>query len=228
MLDAEAYLSSLISLLRRQYGPRLVYVGLQGSYLRGEATERSDLDVMVVVEDLGVADLDAYREAIRSLGDFERSCGFICGREELACWNPLEICHLLHTTKDYYGALSGLVPPYTREDIRGFVKISVNNLYHELCHRYVHASPERNTAALPETYKGVFFILQNLHYLETGAFFPTKALLLPRLTGTDKAVLETAIRLRDSGEYDFAACYGLLFSWCRETIRRLSELGTPL
>lgn len=224
MLNAEAYVTSLIPLLRRQYGPRLAYVGLQGSYLRGEATEESDLDIMVVVEGLCVADLDAYREAILSLGDFERSCGFICGKEDLACWNPLEICHLLHTTKDYYGALSGLVPAYTREDVRTFVKLSVNNLYHELCHRYIHASSERNLAALPGTYKGVFFILQDLHYLETGAFLPTKGLLLPRLAGKDKAVLETALRLRQGGEYDFAACYGLLFSWCRETLRRLSKL----
>ncbi|MBQ9141799.1 MAG: nucleotidyltransferase domain-containing protein [Lachnospiraceae bacterium] len=30
-----------------EFGDRLLYVGLQGSYLRGEATESSDIDIMV-------------------------------------------------------------------------------------------------------------------------------------------------------------------------------------
>ena len=35
MLDLSAYLADLIARLRAQFGPRLLYVGLQGSYLRG-------------------------------------------------------------------------------------------------------------------------------------------------------------------------------------------------
>lgn len=73
VLDAEAYLSRLIALLRQQYGERLLYVGLQGSYLRNEATESSDIDLMVVVDGLSVADLDRYRETILSMGDYEKS-----------------------------------------------------------------------------------------------------------------------------------------------------------
>ena len=50
MFDLQSYLSRLLSLLRRTFGPRLVYLGLQGSYLRGEATENSDIDVMAVID----------------------------------------------------------------------------------------------------------------------------------------------------------------------------------
>ena len=64
VLNVEAYISQLIVLLRQEYGARLLYVGLQGSYLRNEATETSDIDLMVVVDGLSVADLDRYREAI--------------------------------------------------------------------------------------------------------------------------------------------------------------------
>ena len=42
MVNIQAYLQALITALRRAYGERLVYVGLQGSYLRGEAGEDSD------------------------------------------------------------------------------------------------------------------------------------------------------------------------------------------
>ena len=64
MFDVQSYLERLTALLREAYGERLVYVGLQGSYLRGEATEESDIDVMAVVDDLSQSDLDAYRRAI--------------------------------------------------------------------------------------------------------------------------------------------------------------------
>ena len=48
MIDMETYMRQLIDNLRHQFGKNLLYVGLQGSYLRGEATESSDLDVMVI------------------------------------------------------------------------------------------------------------------------------------------------------------------------------------
>ncbi len=139
MIDIENYIWQLIELLKQQFASRLLYVGLQGSYLRGEATESSDIDIMVVIDVLGVSDLDAYRTAIQSLEHFDKSCGFICSKEDLANWNPLEICHLLNCTKDYFGVLGELVPTYSENDIRNFIKMSVNNLYHEICHRYIHA-----------------------------------------------------------------------------------------
>lgn len=221
VLNVEAYISQLIVLLRQEYGARLLYVGLQGSYLRNEATETSDIDLMVVVDGLSVADLDRYREAIILMGDYEKSCGFICGKTDLAHWNPLEICHLLHSTKDYYGTLEDLVPQYTQENIRDYIKVSVNNLYHEICHRYLHSSREKNLAQLPCTYRSVFFILQNLFYLEHGVFVQTKAELLSLLSGEDRSVLDTAMQLAQGGKYDFPAAFSLLFSWCQDTMKKL-------
>lgn len=131
----------------------------------------------------------------------------------------MEICHLLHTTKDYFGRLESLVPPYTRQDVRSFVKLSIGNLYHEICHRYVHASTEHNIAALPGSYKGVFFILQNLHYLETGHFIGTKKELLASLTGQDRLVLEQSAILARGEAYNFDEAFALLHSWCQNKLR---------
>lgn len=218
MFNANEYIEKLTELLRAAYGERLCYVGLQGSYLRGEATENSDIDVMVVIRDITVSDLDEYRKAVLSLDNFDKSCGFICGVEDLENWNPLEICHLLNTTKDYYGKLSLLVPAYTGGDIRAFIKMSVGNLYHEICHRYIHASRERSIEALPFSYKSVFFILQNLYYLENGVFVGTKKELLSLLEGKDKFVLESVLNIGNS--FDFDEKFNLLFSWCKETLNR--------
>lgn len=132
MFQPNAYISSLIVLLKEAFQDRLLYVGLQGSYLRGEATEHSDIDVMVVIDQMTVADLNVYRNANASLPEVNKSCGFICGAEELRHWNPLEICHLLNTTKDYCGMLADLVPSYTEHDVIAFVKMSLGNLYHEI------------------------------------------------------------------------------------------------
>lgn len=219
MLKAEEYIQTLTEYLKTEYKERLVYIGLQGSYLRGEATENSDIDIMVVIRDITVADLEAYRNIILRLPDYDKSCGFICGKEELLNWNPLEICHLLHTTKDYYGTLSEHVPEYSEFDVRAFVKLSLGNLYHELCHRYIHTSKENNISCLPFTYKSVFFILQNIHYLESGNFIATKQELLKVLCGTDKSVLDTAMSISDGNEFNFDEVFSLLFTWCKEKLK---------
>ena len=219
MVDIESYIGRLIVLLRDRFGERLTYVGLQGSYLRGEATDTSDIDIMVVIDGLSVSDLEAYRTAIEALEYVDKSCGFICSKADVANWNPLEICHLLNCTKDYFGVLSELVPVYSDADIRNFVKLSVNNLYHEICHRYIHADREKSVAKLPGTYKGVFFILQNLYYLTHGKFVATKAELLQVLEGKNRAVLERSISLNNGGVYDFAESFELLFTWCQETLK---------
>lgn len=219
MVNIESYISQLTALLKARFGGRLLYVGLQGSYLRGEANENSDIDIMVILDRLNVSDLDDYRGILQSMEDYDKSCGFICGKDDLANWNPLEIRNLLGSTKDYFGKLSDFVPSHSREDLRNFVKMSLNNLYHELCHRYIHADARKNAAALPGTYKGVFFILQNLHCLRTGEFVDTKAQLLQALEGRDKAVLERAMAMKQGENFDFAGSYDLIFHWCRDNLQ---------
>ena len=221
MLNAKRYLEDLPAVLREKFGERLVYVGLQGSYLRGEATEESDIDIMVVVEDLQVEDLAEYRAAIEGLECPEKSCGFLCGKEDLLRWNPLEICHLLHTTEDHVGVLAELVPKFTREDATNFVKLGVNNLFHEICHRYIHGSREKNETRLAGSYRQVFFLLQNLYFLESGKFLPDKRSLQGALTGEDRRVLETAMALQTGQPVEFDRAFSELFRWCKGVLERL-------
>jgi len=222
-VNIDGYMETCIDRLKQHFGVRLIYVGLQGSYLRGEATESSDIDVMAVIAGLSVQDLDDYRAIIQALPYADRSCGFICSRQDLACWNPLEIAHLVHSTRDYVGTLCDLVPKYTREDVRNFVRMSLNNLYHELCHRRVHRGQARSLEALPAVYKGVFFILQDLHYLRTGVFIGTKAALLEQLQGKDRDVLACALALSCGGACDLEASFEQLFAWCQEALKSLAE-----
>ena len=219
----DEYIDELIILLKDAFGERLMYIGLQGSYLRNEETENSDIDIMAVIDNLSVEDLKTYQKALVSIGNFDKSCGFICGKADLEHWNPLEICHLLNTTKDYYGELKKLVPAYTIEDERNYVKLSLNNLYHEICHRYIHADREYNVIKLPITCKSVFFIMQHLYYLSSGNFIPTKRELLECVRDEDKLVLELSISLQDHTDYDFDRAFLALFNWCQNALLRLYD-----
>mgnify|MGYP001048591860 FL=1 len=215
------YVDELIILLKDAFGERLMYIGLQGSYLRNEETKNSDIDIMAVIDNISVEDLKTYQKALVSVGNFDKSCGFICGKADLEHWNPLEICHLLNTTKDYYGELKNLVPAYTIEDERNYVKLSLNNLYHEICHRYIHADREYNVIKLPITCKSVFFIMQHLYYLKSGNFISTKRELLERVQDEDKIVLELSISLQDHTDYDFDRAFFVLFHWCQNALLRI-------
>ena len=207
---------------REVFGDRLLYVGLQGSYLRGQADGNSDIDVMVVIDRFSAKDMDLYRNILKLIGNYERSCGFICGREELTHWNPLEICQLRFTTKDLYGTLSDFLPFASGEDEINYVKLSLGNLYHEICHRYIHSDRTGNAAAFKGTCKAVFFLVQNLYYLETGSFVLTKKGLKEMVSKEDREVLELA-ELPD--EFDFGQAFSVLFEWCQHVFIRVGRLA---
>ena len=220
MFDLDSYLNALILSCRAAFGERLLYVGLQGSWLRGEAHEDSDIDVMVILDRFSVPDMDRYREILKRIGFYERSCGFVCGRDELLRWNPLEVCQLRHTTKDLLGVLTDHLPSATWEDEVNYVKLSLGNLYHELCHRYIHADRERNVAAFRGACKCVFFLIQNLHYLETSHFILTKKELKEAVSAEDRRVLELG-ELTDG--YDFDQAFSVLFAWCQSAFLRVEQ-----
>ena len=98
----------------------------------------------------------------------------------------------------------------------------MGNLYHELCHRYIHRDRERNIAAFRRTCKGVFFLMQNLHYLESGRFVLTKKDLKEAVSAKDRRVLKLA-ELPDG--FDFDQAFSVLFAWCQAVFTRLEMLG---
>ena len=221
MIDLQAYLTNLISECRSVFGSRLLYIGLQGSYLRGEATESSDIDIMVLIDRLTVSDMDVYREMLRRIGHFEQSCGFLCGKDEISRWSHLEVCQLQHTTKDLYGTLIDYLPNATREDEINYVKYSLGNLYHELCHRYIHADREKNVQQFRMTCKYLFFLIQNLYFLESGMFVQTKRALKEQVSAEDREML-CMTELPD--DFDFDHAFSSVFRWCQNAFLRIDRL----
>ena len=221
MFDLDKYLADLILNCRMAFGERLLYMGLQGSWLRGEAHENSDIDIMVILDGFSVRDMDTYRGILKRIGFYEKSCGFICGKDEMKRWNPLEVCQLRQTTKDLVGVLTDYLPPATREDEINYVKLSLGNLYHELCHRYIHADRDKNAARFRGTCKSVFYLIQNLHFLESGCFLLREKDLKAAASEEDRLILELA-NLPDG--YNFDQAFTSLFTWCQRAFVRIERL----
>lgn len=223
IVDINDYTNKLTDTLKSKFGDRLIYVGLQGSYLRGEATSESDIDIMLVLDEIHAKDLATYRQILEELGEYERACGFVCGKEELINWFPEEICHVLHTTSDIYGRLSEIVPSYSKKDIADYIKMSVGNLYHMLCHRRIHSEMEKNVYKLPLAKRDIFFILQNLYFLEDNDFIERKIDVASKVKGIDLQVWESFSEEITYENLD--RNLDLLLDWCKDVLKRTSEIG---
>ncbi len=228
MIDINDYCGRLKRELLSHFGESLRYMGLQGSYLRGEATEESDIDIVVILDRLTTEDMDLYRNIIQKIGSFEKSCGFICSAEDMKNWTPLEVCHLRHSTKDIYGDLSDFLPEWNMNDEVNFIKMSLNNLYHELCHGYIHGEREKQKYKLVYYYKSAFFILQNIHYLETyrngkAEFVQTKSLLTEKLRGDDNRIMEVLLDLINGKQIDFNSYFELILHWCQRKMATIDR-----
>ena len=57
MIDITAWMQNFLQTLNETFVNRVWFVGLQGSYGRGEATETSDIDIVVILNELSSTDI---------------------------------------------------------------------------------------------------------------------------------------------------------------------------
>ena len=103
------------------------------------------------------------------------------------------------------------------------MKLSLGNLYHELCHRYIHADRETNILRFRSTCKSLFFLIQNLHYLESGTFAVTREELQKLVSQKDLAVLRIAKKPDDD---NFDQDFECVFLWCQKAFIRIDLLDS--
>ena len=194
MIQPDQWMNELTQKLKSRFSERLLFVGLQGSYQRGEAHEASDIDAVVILDALSIEDIAVYRALLQSMPESDKACGFIAGRQELFHWAKHELFQFEQDTHAYYGNLQLLLPPIERQDIAVSAKISACNLYHAVCHAAIHDSDPAE--ALKGMYKGAFFLLQLDYYLNHGTYIHTKKELLPKLNGEEQKILSISMDWR--------------------------------
>ena len=80
-------------------------MGLQGSRARKEANENSDIDIVVILDNLSINDLKTYKEIISSLEHNNLFCGFISGMQEIKNWEKSDLFQFYFDTLPIYKSL---------------------------------------------------------------------------------------------------------------------------
>ena len=86
MIDVYSWMNELVKALEFKFADRLWFVGLQGSYARGEATDKSDIDAVVILDEVTVSDIESYSKILDTLPYRELACGFFSGKDEIFNW----------------------------------------------------------------------------------------------------------------------------------------------
>ena len=103
MIDISTWTDQFLQALQHNFKDRVWFVGLQGSYGRGEATETSDIDMVVILDQLSAKDIATYNRMLDALPHRELTCGFLSGKQEIAHWEPSDLFQLYYDTTPIKG-----------------------------------------------------------------------------------------------------------------------------
>ena len=177
-MDIAVWMNNFCEKAKECFGNNICFIGLQGSYARGEAGPRSDIDAVLILGKIGPKEISAYRVMLDEMPYREYSCGFFCDRKTLENWEKSDLLQLCLDTVPWYGSLDPLLKRMTEDDARRAVRIGACNLYHGCVHGMIHGNSIERVDGL---YKGAQFVLRMDYYVKNGA--------MPRSTGALADVL---------------------------------------
>lgn len=217
--DIDEWVNLAIEKLQKVFREKLLFVGLQGSYNRGEATSESDIDLVIILDELSFDDLKEYRKIINEMTNKELACGFISGKKELQNWSKTDLFQFFYDTKPLVGNLENIIQSPTIEDIKKSIKTSSEALYHAAVHSFVHST---NFAEdLQSLYKMTFFILQAKYFIKTNTYVKTKNELLECLQGINQEILNICINIKQLNSIEkneLETLYEKLINWTSQNI----------
>ena len=167
MIDISVWLKNFLQTLNKTFKDRVWFVGLQGSYGRGEATETSDIDIVVILNQLSVTDIQKYNIMLDTLPNRELICGFISGKDELLAWEPSDLFQFYYDTTPIKGSLDELLAVIDESAVNRAIKIGVCNIYHGCVHNMLH---EKSEDILRGLYKSASFVVQAIVFKQTGNY----------------------------------------------------------
>ncbi len=215
MVDINAWMNDYLVAIDKIFGERVVFVGLQGSYGRGEATETSDIDVVLILDTLSPEDIATYDNLLDTLPNRELTCGFLAGKNELMNWEPSDLFQFCHDTKPIKGCLDALLPPIDETAVDRAIKIGTCNIYHGCVHNMLY---DKSDEILRGLYKSASFVVQAICFKQTGHYIKSQKELLEVALPSERDVVSTFWHLKNGGDVDFQPMSEMLFNWCKAWI----------
>ena len=134
MINIQTWLQSYLQALNEYFPNRIWFVGLQGSYARGEANTESDIDIVAILDELTAADIQRYDTMLDTLPHRALICGFLSGKEEIMNWEPADLFQFYYDTTPIIGSLDDLLSLIDDAAINRSIKTAVGNIYHGCVH----------------------------------------------------------------------------------------------
>ena len=215
MIDITVWMQCFLQALNENFANRVWFVGLQGSYGRGEAIETSDIDVVVILDGLFAMDIQTYSKMLDTLPHRELICGFLSGKDDIMNWEPADLFQFCHDTTPIKGSLDEVLTVVDESAVNRAIKIGACNIFHGCVHNMLH---EKNEEILRGLYKSASFVVQAIVYKQTGNYIKRQEELFAAARPDEQDIINTFLSLKKGGTVDFIPMSETLFAWTKKWI----------
>ena len=215
MIDITVWMKNFLQKLNETFGDSVWFVGLQGSYGRGEATETSDSDIVVILDELSAMDILTYNVMLNTLSNRELICGFLSGKNEILNWEPSDLFQFCNDTTPIKGSLDEVLAVVDDSAVNRAIKIGACNIFHGCVHNMLH---EKSEDILRGLYKSASFVVQAIVFKQTGSYINHQKGLLQVVSSDERVIVEIFLSLKNGGTVDFTLMSETLFTWAKKWI----------
>ncbi len=215
MIDITSWMNDFLGKVNDYFGNRVWFVGLQGSYGRGEARDTSDIDIVVILDHLYASDIQDYNVMLDSLPHRELICGFLSGKDELLNWEPSDLFQFYYDTTPIKGSLDELLAVIDETVVNRAIKIGACNIYHGCVHNMLH---EKSDEILRGLYKSASFVVQAIVFQRTGKYIKHQKELLSIASPDEQAIVNTFLNLKNGGSVNFSVVSEALLAFVKKWI----------
>lgn len=215
MIDITAWMEDFLQALNETFANRVWFVGLQGSYGRGEESDKSDIDVVVILNELSSADIKVYNAMLDTLSHRELICGFLSGKKEILNWEPSDLFQFCYDTTPIKGSLDEVMAIVDDSAVNRAIKIGACNIYHSCVHNMLH---EKSDDILRGLYKSASFVVQAIAFKRTAKYIKHQSELRNIVSNDERVIIDTFLDLKNGGTVDFNLMSETLFDWSKKWI----------
>ena len=215
MLDITVWMKNFLQTLDETFGSRVWFVGLQGSYGRGEAMETSDIDIAVILDELSAMDIRTYNAMLDTLPNREMICGFLSGKDDIMNWEPSDLFQFYYDTTPMKGSLDELLAVIDDSSVNRAIKIGACNIFHGCVHNMLY---EKSEDILRGLYKSASFIVQAISFKQTGNYIRHQKELLQVVSADERVIVYNFLNLKKGGMIEFDLMSETLLIWSKKLI----------